>query len=107
MIRDISISKANLKYFYKKCIFSVLNFLKSQSETETLDLSAPSHFNHASNLQDIHFAYNAIVGSNKVAVNSAVEHATSLGYITYVLSISLDGVARDQGVMLARYANTI
>ncbi len=82
----------------------MVNFLNSQS-TEVLDSSLPSHFTHATDLQDIHFAYNAIVGSNKVAVNAAVDHARSLGYMTHVLSTSLDGIARDRGVMIARYAN--
>ena len=49
-------------------------------------------------------AENFIIGSNEIMVTHAVQKATELGYLPYVLSVSLEGKAEKQGEMLADVA---
>ncbi len=52
-------------------------------------------------------AHNVLVGSNQIAVDSAVKQAEQLGYLTYILAIDLHGQAEEVGQMLSALAEYI
>lgn len=53
---------------------------------------------------EFHHVQNEIVGSNRIAVNAAVQTAEALGYTPLVLSTELSGEARELGTSLADLA---
>lgn len=52
-------------------------------------------------------AQNIIVGSNQIVASTGNKRASDLGYLSYVLSTTIDGEARNTGVMYAKLANFI
>ena len=71
---------------------SVIDFLQKTS-VPSLQSTSPA--------QRCENAQNVIVGSNRIAVEAACERAKSLGYIPFVLSLELDGEAKNIGSLFA------
>lgn len=87
---------------------SILNFLKAKSSTTPSSVKTGRHqagsSSSGSSEEDV---LNIVVGSNKIAVNSACAKAEEIGYFPLVMTSSQEGNAADVGVMFAKLARFV
>jgi len=89
----------------------IVNFLEAKKSKDFAAESSArqklgSRFRNAYEEKMGNFSHvqNVIVGNNTMAVEEAVGRAESLGYRTFSVTTSLDGIAKDRGVDLANMA---
>ena len=79
---------------------SVIAYLKQQIKPENITARDPKEI-WSSGWEWVH---NILVGSNSIATSAAIRKSEALGYISYVVSNSLDGEAKDVAAIFANLA---
>ncbi|ESO07082.1 hypothetical protein HELRODRAFT_187749 [Helobdella robusta] len=88
---------------------SVFTVLNDRSQSEEFKKDSESEHTLKKSVASFHCrnVHNVIIGSNVIALNSALKYADSLGYGTYLLSSSVTGDAEERGQMFALLINYI